>query len=313
MCITTASMPRLLSSRDSTVTKDLRVPHQSQRVVYRAACAPLRGSVLGYRAFQFHGEVPRRWFATPTGAVMMILSFDSPLTVIDSADDPRSIAATSLLGGISTSATMGVSRGPLNGISVILTPPGAYRLLKVPMTTLTNRYLDLTGFGIPELTRLVADLRGIKSWDQRFSLLDTVLASLLRGNPPGTPEVAQAWQHLRHTMGSASVNELATTAGWSRRQLERRFLEQVGVSPKSLAQVLRLEEALRLKHTKLSWADAAAGAGYHDQSHLVRAFKAMLGCVPTKCGMVPGAGDWDSPLNPLPGSNPQLLARLTGR
>lgn len=181
------------------------------------------------------------------------------------------------------------------------------------MTTLTNRYLDLTDFGKPELTQLIADLRSIRNWDQRFSLLDTVLAGLLRGTPPGTPEVAQAWQQLRNTMGSTSVHELAATAGWSRRQLERRFLEQVGVSPKSLAQVLRLEEALRLKHAKLSWADAAAGAGYHDQSHLVRAFKAMLGCVPTKCGMVPAADDWDSPLNPLPGSNPQLFARLKGR
>ncbi|MEU9449389.1 helix-turn-helix domain-containing protein [Streptomyces sp. NPDC048277] len=78
------------------------------------------------------------------------------------------------------------------------------------------------------------------------------------------------------------MEELAARTGWSRRHLERRFHLQTGLTPKGAAQVMRLQNALRLKETGAPWAMAAAQAGYHDQPHFDRTFKAMTGRTPTR-------------------------------
>jgi AraC-like DNA-binding protein len=64
----------------------------------------------------------------------------------------------------------------------------------------------------------------------------------------------------------------------SERQLERLFLEQVGVTPKLYARIRRFRSVMQhvedpLHGDRLSWADIAALFGYTDQSHLVRDFK----------------------------------------
>lgn len=77
------------------------------------------------------------------------------------------------------------------------------------------------------------------------------------------------------------MEEPAARTGWSRRHLERHFRCQTGLTPKGAAQVMRLQAALRLKEAGASWADAAAQAGYHDQPHFDRTFKAMTGRTPS--------------------------------
>lgn len=76
------------------------------------------------------------------------------------------------------------------------------------------------------------------------------------------------------------MSELITVTGWSSRKLERRFAEQVGLSPKAAAGVLRLRRALFLRLRGRSWAEAASAAGYYDQPHFNRTFAAMTGHSP---------------------------------
>ncbi|OXY88639.1 helix-turn-helix domain-containing protein [Streptomyces diastatochromogenes] len=93
--------------------------------------------------------------------------------------------------------------------------------------------------------------------------------------------MAWAWRTLQGTAGRVRVEEPAARTGWSRRHLERRFRCRTGLTPKGVAQVMRLQAALRLKEAGASWADAAAQAGHHDQPHFDRTFKAMTGRTPS--------------------------------
>jgi AraC-like DNA-binding protein len=59
------------------------------------------------------------------------------------------------------------------------------------------------------------------------------------------------------------------------------FGEQVGVSPKQYARILRFTSALKLIHTgNASFAEIAAGTGYYDQPHLNAEFKELSGFTP---------------------------------
>ena len=68
------------------------------------------------------------------------------------------------------------------------------------------------------------------------------------------------------------------------RRLQRAFDRSVGVSPKVLARVLRFRRAVRQLDGAASrpgsWAGLAALAGYADQSHFIREFRALAGLTP---------------------------------
>jgi transcriptional regulator GlxA family with amidase domain len=74
---------------------------------------------------------------------------------------------------------------------------------------------------------------------------------------------------------------LAGSAAGTRR-LERKFLDRVGVSPKRLARVFRLQKAVQLLASgeATGWAEVAAASGYADQAHLTREFAELVGASP---------------------------------
>ncbi len=91
-------------------------------------------------------------------------------------------------------------------------------------------------------------------------------------------------RRLEARRGAVSVGELAERYGRSVRQVERIFAERVGVSPKVYARLARLKFGMRLglADAKPDWAGIALEAGYFDQSHMVREFKALNGATPVE-------------------------------
>jgi transcriptional regulator GlxA family with amidase domain len=70
----------------------------------------------------------------------------------------------------------------------------------------------------------------------------------------------------------------------SARRLERKFLAHVGIGPKRLARMFRLQLATRLWDAGKvkGWADLASAAGYSDQAHMVREYRELAGTSPAR-------------------------------
>jgi AraC-like DNA-binding protein len=81
---------------------------------------------------------------------------------------------------------------------------------------------------------------------------------------------------------SADVATVAREVGLSERQLERLFLERVGVSPKRYARLQRFGYARRLIEAGRSLDEVAYTSGYADQAHLTREFRAFSGTTPRR-------------------------------
>lgn len=75
--------------------------------------------------------------------------------------------------------------------------------------------------------------------------------------------------------GTANISELAGFTAVSQRQLERLFLENIGVSPKKLSGLVRYQYLWQdiLYNTNLNIHDSVCKYGYTDQSHLLNDFK----------------------------------------
>jgi AraC-like DNA-binding protein len=85
--------------------------------------------------------------------------------------------------------------------------------------------------------------------------------------------------------GLVSIDAIAADTGLTRRHLERRFKDVVGMTPKRLARIARFQRSLRILDAadpsqRLGGAETAAACGYADQAHFIRDFRDLAGCPP---------------------------------
>lgn len=82
--------------------------------------------------------------------------------------------------------------------------------------------------------------------------------------------------------GNASVNDMLKKDLSKRRQLERKFLKQIGISPKQLSKVIRLQTALKmlLNQPGHNLTKIAYESDYYDQAHFNKDFKEFTGTNP---------------------------------
>jgi AraC-like DNA-binding protein len=155
-------------------------------------------------------------------------------------------------------------------------PGAAPYLLRVRASELVDRRVHLDAID-PVLAREVdAALRAAS--DPRAAVI--AFALLLQrhvGRLSDAPDPA-----VRHAVAlldgdaKATVAAVAAKTYISERELQRRFVHDVGYAPKTLQRVLRLQRFLEVR-TVGDLAGAAALAGYADQSHLSREARRLTG------------------------------------
>jgi AraC-like DNA-binding protein/quercetin dioxygenase-like cupin family protein len=97
----------------------------------------------------------------------------------------------------------------------------------------------------------------------------------------GSPSVARAVQRLDDAPAdSPSLADLAAESGVSRFQLLRGFAREVGTTPHAYLVQRKARLARRLLASGTTPAEAAAIAGFADQSHMTRAFVRHFGITP---------------------------------
>jgi AraC-like DNA-binding protein len=248
----------------------------------------LRGVVarelLGYQHSRAHFAA---WLEPPRPELTLMIDLDGWI----SADGSR--LPDAWVGGLADVPTI-VGFGQTYGsIDLKLHPLGAYRLLGLPLSELAGACVPLSEVFGRAGTRLVEQLRCLDGWDERFDVLEAFLLARLERAPEVDPAVSWAWQRLGATAGRVRIEELAGEVGASRRYLSGRFGEQVGITPKTAARLIRFADVRRrIEAAPPCWAQIAADAGYADQSHLNREFQQFAGTTPTDFAarLIPGGG-----------------------
>jgi AraC-like DNA-binding protein len=187
----------------------------------------------------------------------------------------------------SFTAGMGTAPSTVRGeadwacIELRLTPQGAHRLFAVPMHEIANRAVELYDL-VPEVHELEARLRDTSRWADRFDLVDAFLLRRLSASRPADPGVAWSWRHLYSTSGRAPIGPMTSELGWSHRRLIARYREQIGLTPKAVARVIRFDRAVSALRGPAGLAEIAYDCGYTDQAHLTREFRELAGLSPNR-------------------------------
>jgi AraC-like DNA-binding protein len=171
------------------------------------------------------------------------------------------------------------------GISGIIAarfhPDGFAPFAKIPITEIENRAIALHEL-FDDAVALEQQVLAAKTNEERIKTIETFLLTLLR-----TPEAANriaksSVEILLSHNGNVSVDELAEQLNINRRQLERKFSSAIGVSPKQLSKVIRLQATIKMLEQKKfsSLTSLAYENGYYDQAHFIKDFKEFTGVSP---------------------------------
>jgi AraC-like DNA-binding protein len=252
-------------------------------IASRAPSPALAPHVRELQGYLEHGDsvVSRREF--PGLQVVVILEFEPRLRVYASGRlGPHASYAGGFVAGVSDAFTQTEHSGFQAGIQLNLHPLGARRLFGVPLRELrgqTVHFRDLMPKAERELSSRLAELA---SWDARFDLLEAFVQRRLGAAKPANRSVAWALQRIAQTRGALNIHELTVELGYSHKHVVALFHDQVGVTPKLWARLMRFERlrAELARGTGCSWAELALACGYYDQAHLARDVRQFTGAPP---------------------------------
>src|SRR5262249_29709825 len=133
--------------------------------------------------------------------------------------------------------------GTVDIVGVRFHPWGASAFIDAPMVQLRDQLPSL-GDVSGKLSRLIKDHRAELLERRSTGSLERVLQNALRVQRKPNDSVEWAARLMVSSRDTASVSEIASEVGLTGRQLERRFVDAVGIGPKRLCRLMRFQEAL---------------------------------------------------------------------
>jgi AraC-like DNA-binding protein len=173
-------------------------------------------------------------------------------------------------------------------------PGYAFAALGIPASELTDDNVEYSRLARDAGSELDALSRASTN-DDRLQAVIRLVQRRLFARPVVPASVRAAVRRMTSTHGNLRVANLASEIGISRQQLARQFATHVGVTPKTLARVMRARTALaradaaRAAYPRIvDWSAIAYDLGYYDQPHFIDDFKALTGVTPARWGTSSG-------------------------
>jgi AraC-like DNA-binding protein len=236
------------------------------------------GGALIERIWFARGDGGPRETILPDGTFELTFNLGDP--VLEHRDGCRVVQPRAMLVGETRRAVTIEPTGRVDFVGVRLRHGSAAAVTGAPLSEVRDRMLDLGDLHGSFASELHERLTGSTSDAARTELLVNVLTKQFRVDSETLAQRAAAAIVSRG--GRLSISRLAAYFGVTVRTLSRAFDRAIGLTPKTLARVTRLNRAAALLRAGGAAADVALDAGFYDQSHLVNEFRALAGLSPAR-------------------------------
>lgn len=173
--------------------------------------------------------------------------------------------------------------GKVNSFAVRFFPYGFANFVSIPIKKLANKETPLKSlFGKKLSQELARKIKHATDTQQRIKIVEAFLLDKLKAKTTIDNIVKATIDMMSDTKGGVPINSILKNDLSKRRQLERKFHEKVGISPKQLGKVIRLQAALKmlLNHHSENLTKVAYDNEYYDQAHFTKDFKEFTGITP---------------------------------
>lgn len=212
----------------------------------------------------------------PDGCMEIIIHLGTPFVRIRGARSEVQARAF-LMGQLTESIVLRQSANS-HVMGIRFTPQGAASFVPFHVDEIRNTALSLDNVWGKESRLLEDAVLNAASDSGRVAVIESFLSRKLSDRNRDR-RIEAAVGRIETSQGRVSIEAIAADIGWSTRQLERRFLSSVGIGPKALARIVRLQTLLQTAGPSAprQWPSIALACGFFDQAHLIREFKRFAG------------------------------------
>lgn len=153
--------------------------------------------------------------------------------------------------------------------------PALSRLERIPLEDLWGRRGHT----------LLEQLLSTNGAEPRLRLLEDSLTALALAGTPTSQTAQHSLRMVIDRAGDVAIDRLAADCGVSARALHRSLTAETGLAPKQLTRLVRIRKTLdRLNDfpSDGTLSDLSLAAGFSDQSHMTREFRALLATSPDR-------------------------------
>jgi AraC-like DNA-binding protein len=169
----------------------------------------------------------------------------------------------------------------VESFAIFFQPLAFWQLFQLPVGSFVNRNYDADAVLGREADELWNRMAENSAFVRRVELVETYLLRKAMKTKRNSSTMNAAI-HMYRAKGSVRLDDVASQLSLGLRQFERRFHNEIGLSPKLFSRVARFQAAfdtkLNRKYTR--WVDLAAHYGYYDQTHMIRDFQKLSGLTP---------------------------------
>lgn len=242
----------------------------------------LSGLIKHYLYFQTNGKATGNYRLFTDGNPGMVFHFGSPFIQSTSLHQPAILQpANFLYGQIQQYYDMSAT-GQLRMLAVVLRPYALYRLFAIPAFEWNNLVMPLENLFGRDIQFISEQMAGCTVVTDMIRILETFFLRKSVDLRNTDQFFLEAMDSVYRSQGMVEINQLARKVHISERQLERKFKQFVGLSPKKFCEIVRFHHLLRQLRPDIPQkiSSAAYDCGYYDSSHLNSHFRKITGITP---------------------------------
>ncbi len=239
-------------------------------------CTLLQPFISCYALRIFDSEIgfPQPMYAQPEYYMTFFLQKDKSCAVINNSGNFQRNVSNALSTIYTQSQGCLYFKGSYNLFSVLFKANGLFAIFGIPQKLLINDMIPVDNILGNDTCILTEQIEACKDIHDMGSYLNVYLTRklLCQKHSYHTNIIALTSNDILKNKGLLSIDNLIRNANMSLRNFERRFINEVGVSPKLYMRITRFYNAVQNKmlNPEKNWTEITYEHGYYDQSHFIK-------------------------------------------
>lgn len=224
----------------------------------------------------------------PIGLIELTFCLHAPLTFTKSLKETSS---NLLISGQRENPYLLSTNNATQILSIMLTPTGAATLLNIDTHEIKEG--AYRGEDIFHDSHLLLEqlYESVNFLEQSTHICNYFEKKLKDSKKSKNKQLTYAVHQISTHGGNQSIDEIAYKCCYSKRQMERLFLQNIGISPKKFSNVIKFQKSLYLKqkNPSMTLSTLSLESGFSDQAHFSNMFKKYTGHSPRSYFEIYGA------------------------
>lgn len=159
------------------------------------------------------------------------------------------------------------------------------RFFKLPFEEIYKNPIRLNRLMKREFLELEEKLFLVDTFAKRINIMEEYLKKQIMKNEYYiNHNLLNGIYRILESKGNIKIEDISNEILLSGRYTRKLFKEQLGITPKEFAKIIRFQNAYKILHENSNYKkiDLALESGYYDQAHFTKEFKEYLGVTPSK-------------------------------